>query len=130
MIDKTKKGLEMNLFLNSIALFFSTSTLICCALPALFVFIGAGAALVGLLSSFPVLVTLSKYKMAIFLITGIILTLSFTSMVFSRKLPCPVDTNKEKSCEKLRKFSLIVNFFSLAIFTIGVFFSFFAQFIF
>ena len=82
MIDKTKKGLEMNLFLNSIALFFSTSTLICCALPALFVFIGAGAALVGLLSSFPVLVTLSKYKMAIFLITGIILTLSFISMVF------------------------------------------------
>ncbi len=130
MMDKTKKGLEINLFINSIALFFSTSTLICCALPALFVFIGAGAALVGLLSSFPALVTLSKYKLVIFLTTGILLTISFISMIFAGKLTCPVDSNKKKSCEKLRKISLILNFFSLAIFTIGVFFSFFAQFIF
>ena len=50
---------------NFFSLFASTSTLICCALPAIFVAIGAGATFASLVSSFPFLITLSKYKLYI-----------------------------------------------------------------
>ena len=40
----------------------STATLLCCVLPAVMVSIGAGAALMALVSSFPQLVWLSEHK--------------------------------------------------------------------
>ena len=45
------------------SLFASSSTLICCALPALLVALGAGAALSSLVSAVPQLVVLSEHKL-------------------------------------------------------------------
>jgi hypothetical protein len=47
------------------SLFASSSTLICCALPALFVALGAGASFASLVSTVPFLITLSIYKLQI-----------------------------------------------------------------
>ena len=44
------------------SLFTSSSTLFCCALPAIFVMMGAGASFASLVNVFPFLITLSVYK--------------------------------------------------------------------
>ena len=48
-----------NLIVPSLSLFTSLGTLLCCALPSLFVAIGAGAVLAGLISNMPFLIVLS-----------------------------------------------------------------------
>jgi low affinity Fe/Cu permease len=45
-----------------VSLFTSSSTLFCCALPAIFVMMGAGASFASFVSAFPFLITLSVYK--------------------------------------------------------------------
>ena len=56
-----------NLIVPSLSLFTSLGTLLCCALPSLFVAIGAGAVLAGLISNMPFLIVLSKYKIILFM---------------------------------------------------------------
>ena len=56
-----------------ITLLASSSTLICCALPALFILMGAGATLATLVDFFPQLILISKYKVYITVSTAIIL---------------------------------------------------------
>ena len=58
-----------NLIVPSLSLFTSLGTLLCCALPSLFVAIGAGAVLAGLISNMPFLIVLSKYKIILFIIS-------------------------------------------------------------
>ena len=61
----------------SLSLFTSLSTLICCALPTLLVALGMGASMVSLISLFPWLIILSKYKIQIFFVAGLLLLISF-----------------------------------------------------
>ena len=54
-------------FWSSVATLFATSgTLVCCAIPAALVTLGAGAALSSLVSVFPQVVWLSEHKEALF----------------------------------------------------------------
>jgi hypothetical protein len=57
-------------FLSFLSLFTSLSTLLCCALPALLITLGLGAVMAGLVSNFPIIITLSKYKIWLFLVAG------------------------------------------------------------
>lgn len=63
--------------LSFFALFGSTATLLCCAVPALLVFLGFGSALAGLFGAFPGLAgfteTLASYKGFLFVGTGLLL---------------------------------------------------------
>ncbi|RPH06043.1 MAG: hypothetical protein CBC53_004260 [Alphaproteobacteria bacterium TMED93] len=113
-----------NLLLPSLSLFTSLGTLFCCALPALFVVLGAGAALAGLLSNAPFLIVLSKYKILLFLISGSLMTLSGYLIWRSRNAPCPADPLKARACKRLRIASLVIYFFSVTIYAIGFFFAF------
>jgi hypothetical protein len=61
---------------NIVSLFTSTSTLICCALPALLVAVGAGAALSSLVSAVPQLVWISEHKTPVFAFAGAMLLLA------------------------------------------------------
>ena len=61
---------------NVISLFASSSTLICCALPAVFVIMGAGASFASLVTALPFLITISHYKIYISVITLIILVIA------------------------------------------------------
>ena len=113
-----------NLLLPSLSLFTSLGTLFCCALPALFVVLGAGAALAGLLSNAPYLIVLSKYKVLLFLISGSLMIISGYLIWRSRNAPCPADPLKAKACNRLRIASLVIYFFSVGIYSIGFFFAF------
>jgi hypothetical protein len=63
--------------LNYFSLFGSFSTLICCALPSVFVLLGMGTAVASLLSAAPWLVSLSRHKAWSFSISGTLIAASF-----------------------------------------------------
>ena len=67
---------KKNIIIPLISLFTSLGTLLCCALPALMVSIGAGAVLAGLVSNFPELIFLSKYKIYVFSIAGVLILIT------------------------------------------------------
>lgn len=106
-------------------LFFSISTLICCALPALFVAIGAGAAFVSVLGTVPQLVWFSEHKVLIFSIAGALL-LSNIAMRLVLPQQCPADPKLASECARTRKISNIVLIISVVAFLIGAFFAFIA----
>ncbi len=113
----------------TLSLFLSAGTLICCALPALLVTLGMGAALAGLIGAFPQITLLSEYKPYIFGGAGFMLTIAGYMMWQARNLPCPVDPKKAKACARLRKISIGIYLFSVLVFLIGAFFAFAAQYI-
>ena len=109
-----------------LTLFTSVGTLLCCALPALLVTLGAGAALAGFISVAPWITAISKYKVVVFVVAGILLTLSSYFLWINRHEPCPIDEKQAKACVFLRKFSLYTIIVSIVIYIVGFFFAFFA----
>jgi hypothetical protein len=107
-----------------ISLFASTSTLICCALPALLVSLGAGAALASLVSVFPQIVWISEHKEAIFLISGALMVAGGILQWRNRFAPCPVDPDLRNACLKTRKTALRIYVVSLVLLLIGGWFAF------
>ena len=118
-----------NKIVDYLALCASSGTIICCALPALLVSIGAGAALSSLISIFPKLIILSTYKIPIFIGAFIMLIISGVIQYLVKNLPCPADKKLANECKKTRRVSLIMYFLSLGIFTIGFLFAFFLPFL-
>ena len=123
-LNKELDAIKSHKILNYLTLFASSGTIICCALPALLVSIGAGAALSSLISVFPQLIILSVYKIPIFISAFIMLIISGAIQYLARSLPCPADKKLADACEKTRRLSLIIYFVSLGIFTVGIFFAF------
>ncbi len=107
-----------------LSLFTSLSTLVCCALPALLVSIGMGATLVSIVSALPWMVVLSKYKIQLFLVSGLLLVISGYLFWRGRNAPCPIDPNQANICAKLRFYNFIIIIISLLIYLIGFFFAF------
>ena len=113
----------------TMTLFSSVSTLLCCALPALLVSLGAGAALVGLVSMFPQLIWLSAHKVALFGVAGLMLAGSAVSRYAARGAPCPIDPAQAKACMRLRRISAGIFYFSLLVYGVGFFFAFIARYL-
>lgn len=107
-----------------LALFTSTGTLLCCALPALMVSLGAGAALAGLVSAVPGLVLLSEYKEWVFGVSAAMLALGGVMQWRNRFAPCPLDPALRDACLKMRRVSAWVYAVSVALFATGVVFAF------
>jgi hypothetical protein len=106
------------------ALLASSATLVCCVLPAVFVAIGAGAALAGLVTAFPQLIWLSEHKPLVFASAGALLAISGVALWFGRRAPCPADPKLARSCQRLRRISAIVYSIALAGFLLGGAFAF------
>jgi len=102
----------------------STSTLICCALPALLVAVGAGAVLAGLVSAVPQLIWLSAHKAWVFGGAGLMLALSGYLQFRARYSPCPTDPALAAACMRTRRSSAWIYGVSLALYAIGVLFAF------
>lgn len=102
------------------------STLVCCALPALLVALGAGAALSSLVSAVPQLVWLSEHKVGLFTGVAVVLALSGYLQWRARSLPCPVDPALAAACARTRRFSTRVYLLSLLIYLVGGWFAFIA----
>ena len=88
-----------------VGLFTSVGTLVCCALPALLVTLGAGAALAGLVSSAPWLVALSQYKVWVFSASAVMIVFAGVMQWRTRLLPCPADPVQAAACTRLRRIS-------------------------
>jgi hypothetical protein len=110
-----------------LSLFTSTGTLLCCALPALLVTLGAGAALAGFVSAAPWLVALSQYKVWLFTIAGILLAGAGVLQYRARYAPCPADPQQARACTQARKISAWIYWISVAIYAVGFFFAFIAS---
>ena len=111
-------------FSSLVSLFASSSTLICCALPALLVSLGAGAALASLVAVFPQIVWISEHKEAIFLISSALMLAGGILQWRNRFAPCPVDPDLRNACLKTRKTSLRIYLVSLGLLLIGGWFAF------
>lgn len=107
-----------------LALFASSGTLICCALPALLVALGAGAVLSSLVSAVPGLVWVSEYKAEVFVFAGLMLAASGTLQWRNRFAPCPVDPALRDACLRTRKASARIYLASLAVYAVGGWFAF------
>jgi uncharacterized iron-regulated membrane protein len=97
--------LNRNVGIAATTLLASSATLVCCVLPAVMVSLGAGAALVGLVSTFPQLIWLSEHKALVFGIAGAMLAISGVVLWNARRLPCPTDPQLARSCMRLRSIS-------------------------
>lgn len=113
------------ILLEFLTILSSFSTLVCCALPAALVSIGAGATLASVISAIPQLVWLSEHKIALFAFAGLTLALSGISAYRNRHAPCPTDPAQAASCIRLRHWSARIFYFSATIYAIGFFFAFF-----
>ena len=108
---------------NFISLFASSSTLICCALPSVFIVIGAGATFASIISIFPFLVVISKYKVSITLVSLLILVFAGYINYKTYYLPCPADPELGRICLQTRKRSRSIYYFSVILFTFATIFT-------
>jgi len=81
--------------IDTITFWASTSTLICCVLPAIVVSIAGGATMISIISIFPFIVTLSQYKDLLFIISGMMIGLSYLG-IRKRKIECINVTHSRK----------------------------------
>jgi hypothetical protein len=126
LFDAEIASLKKTKAASFLSLFTSGGTLICCALPATLVGLGAGAAMSSLVSNVPQLIWFSEHKVGVFLFAAIMLILSGSMQWHARSLPCPADPMLAATCIKTRKTSMYIYIVSIAIFLIGGFFAFIA----
>jgi hypothetical protein len=106
------------------SLFSSVSTLACCALPSLLVLVGLGATVASVLSAAPWLVALSRHKLWVFLLSGLLIAANFVYLyriapqLHSRAEACPADRP-----DVAARASRVVLWISAAIYVSGLFVS-------
>ncbi len=106
------------------SLFATSSTLVCCAIPALLVALGAGAALSSLVSVFPQIVWLSENKLLVFGFAGLMMAVSGLLQWQNRNAPCPIDPALRDACLRTRKASIRLYLGSVALYLTGGWFAF------
>jgi mercuric ion transport protein len=112
--------------LSYFSLFTSVGTLLCCALPALLVLFGLGAAVASMLSFLPWLVTLSQHKGWTFSASGVLIALSFVNTYWLAPRLCGEECNPDNpdACAQASKLSRILLWVSATIYAIGFFVAF------
>jgi len=107
-----------------LSLLASSGTLVCCALPALLVMLGAGAALSGLVAAVPQIVWLSEHKGWVFGTASVLMGAGGVLQWRNRTAPCPLDPALRAACLRTRRWSLVVYGVSLLLLAIGAAFAF------
>jgi hypothetical protein len=110
----------------TLALFGSAGTLVCCALPALLVSLGMGAAVAGLVTAVPQLTWLSDHKTWVFAGSGGLILLSAALQWRARNAPCPADARQAAACRRLRTLSWSILAIAALAWSVGFFFAFLA----
>ncbi len=110
----------------ALALFASAGTLLCCAVPALLVTLGAGAVMAGLAANVPGLIFLTAHKGWVFGISGVLLAASALARYLTRDAPCPADPALAQACASMRRTGGIILTIAFAAYLVGGFFAFFA----
>src|SRR5713101_7063269 len=113
-----------NRLLSFLSLFTSLGTLLCCALPSLLVLLGPGATVASFLSSAPWLASLSRHKLWVFALSGLLIAGNFyyvyhlAPRLQARVLACPID---DPRCRTASGFSRVVLGISGGIWLVGFF---------
>jgi hypothetical protein len=102
----------------------SSTTLVCCVLPAVLVSMGAGAVVVGLVSAVPQLIWLSEHKGIVFGTALAFIVVGGFMLWLGRRLPCPTDPTLARSCMRLRRVSSNLFAVSVVCFLVGAAFAF------
>lgn len=110
--------------LSYFSLFTSVGTLLCCALPSLFVLAGLGASVASTLSAAPWLVSLSRHKPWTFGISGILIATSFVNRYCVAPRPRTCSADNPDACEVASRFNRALLWISAAIFFVGFFVAF------
>ncbi len=122
MEAENKKQTTVQKLSGFLALFTSTGTLLCCALPAAVAAVAGGAAVGAFVSTFPWLISISHYKGWIF--SAALLLIVFSGILTFRphgKLACSITGGQ--GCETAGRFSKTMFWISVIIYAIGVFFA-------
>ncbi len=119
-------SLKQTYFSSLLSLLTSSSTLVCCAIPALLVTLGAGATLSSLISVFPQVVWLSEHKALVFGIATLAMAAAGVLQWRARYAPCPTDPSLREACLKTPRHALILYGISAVILAIGAWFAFIA----
>jgi mercuric ion transport protein len=122
-MNTTTETVRRSAVLSYFSLFTSLSTLLCCALPSLFVLFGLGASVASTLSFLPWLVTLSRHKQWTFAISGGLIALSFlnTYYIAPRFQAQECSPDDPSACEDASKISRILLWVSAGIYLVGFF---------
>jgi hypothetical protein len=106
--------------INLLALFGSTGTLLCCALPAALAAVAGGAAISAYISAFPWVIPLSRHKGWIFLVAGALIALNGALTLRPQgKLACAITGGK--GCEVAGAFSKSMFWIAAAVYVVGAF---------
>lgn len=125
-IEESDRLLKVTKQLQMVSVLTSGSTLICCALPAALVAIGAAATLTTMVTAVPQLIWLSEHKALVFGLAMAMLVLAGAAQWNARRLPCPTDPILAAQCQKMRRQGWLMYCLSVGIFAIGGFFAFIA----
>lgn len=125
-IQESDRLLKATKNLQMVTVLTSSSTLICCALPAALVAFGAAATLTSLVSAVPQLIWLSEHKALVFGLAMGMLLLAGYAQWYARRLPCPADLALAAQCQKMRRQGWVIYALSVCLFLIGGFFAFIA----
>jgi mercuric ion transport protein len=106
--------------LSWLALFASAGTLLCCALPITLVSFGMGATVAALTSSFPILITLSQYKVWLFGISALLLTGSGW-LLYRPGRACPTDADLAQLCYRIQRLNRHLFWNAVGIWCVGFF---------
>ncbi len=105
---------------NWLALFATTGTLVCCAIPIMLVTLGMGATVAALTSNFPLLITLSQYKTTVFTASGLLLGLSGW-LLYRPGRACPTDPSLAEYCNRAQLWNRRLLWSSAIVWGIGFF---------
>lgn len=116
----------MSKWFDGLTLFTSLGTLLCCALPAMLVMLGAGSVMAALAANVPGLVWLSSKKTLVFSVAAVMLLAAGILQWRARYQPCPTDPVLAARCMRSRRNSKVIYLLSVMVFCIGAFMAFIA----
>ena len=104
---------------GSVALLASSSTLVCCVIPALLVTMGFGATLAGVISAFPQLTLLSEHKLIVFAVAALLLAAAGYARSRPEAQTCPSDPVLAEACRQSKKFGSVLFYIATILFTLS-----------
>lgn len=120
---------KKNILIVLLTLISSSASLMCCALPAIFVILGFGSAFASLMHLAPWLSVLSEYKWWIFSIAFIFIILSIRQLYIARRFLCPISESQRKACVRLKTLTWIILIISIVMLILSLFFTTIAKYI-
>ena len=80
----------------------------------------------GLASNVPGYIWLTAHKAQLFILSGVLLSVAIFMRWHARNAPCPIDPDAARACTRLRRWSGVLLYLSIAVYLIGFFFAYFA----